>query len=73
MSVKRERVETEIKTGRVPEAMKRYGLGRNAVRDAAVAAGAVIKLGRSYLINFDRMDAYMDSLSGKGVNADGHI
>ena len=65
MSVPRERVETEVKTGRVPEAMKRYGLGRDTVRKTAESAGAVIKLGKTYLIDYGVMDAYLDKMRQK--------
>ena len=60
---KRPEADTSMKCGRLPEACRRYGLGRNAMRSLAQAASAEIKLGRSYLINFEKVDAYMDSLS----------
>lgn len=60
---KLEKQEPEIKTGRIDQACLRYGLGRNSIRKVAEAAGAEIKIGKSYLINFTKVDSYMDSLS----------
>lgn len=56
--------ETEIKTGRVDQACLRYGLGRDAMYQVAKDAGADIRIGRSFLINFTIMDKYFDSISG---------
>ena len=53
----------EQKYGRIEEAMKRYGLGRSSIRTLAKNAKAEIKFGRSYLINFKRVDEYLDSCS----------
>lgn len=62
-------VRTELgidaRTGRIEQACARYGVGRNTMRQIAEQAGAVIKIGRNYLINFQKVDAYMDSLSGE--------
>lgn len=60
---KRQESSTPPKCGRLPEACRRYGIGRTAMRTIAQKAGAEIKVGRSYLINFDKVDAYMDELS----------
>lgn len=53
------------KTGRIEQACARYGVGRNTMRQIAEQAEAVIRIGRNYLINFDKVDKYMDSLSGE--------
>ena len=53
----------EIKTGKIEQAWARYGLGRNTMRKVAGEAGAEIKIGKCYLINFSKVDAYMDSLA----------
>lgn len=62
-------VRTELgvdaKTGRIEQACARYGVGRNTMRQIAEQAGAVVRIGRNYLINFQKVDAYMDSLSGE--------
>ena len=58
---------TEPKTGRIQEAMKRYGLGRDTLKKVAARSGASIKIGKAYLINFDILDRYMDELSGRDV------
>ena len=48
------------------EAQRRYGLGRETMKKAALQAGAVIRIGRAWLVNFSVMDQYMDQLSGSG-------
>ena len=44
----------EIKTGKIEQACARYGLGRNTMRKVAGEAGAEIKIGKCYLINFSK-------------------
>lgn len=58
-----ERNEPEAKTGKIEQACQRYGLGKNTMRKVAEEAAAVIRIGKSYLINYTKVDAYMDSLS----------
>lgn len=53
----------EIKTGRLEQACARYGLGRNTMRTVAEEARAVIRIGKCYLINFEKMDKYMNEMS----------
>ena len=55
--------QTEVKAGRIEQACARYGLGKNTMRKVAGEAGAEIKIGKCYLINFTKVDAYMDSLA----------
>lgn len=55
--------EPEVKTGRINDAMRRYGLGRDSMKQLARAAAAEIKIGRTYLVNFDRVDKYLESVS----------
>lgn len=57
---KQERITPEIKTGRLDQACIRYSIGQNTMRQVAEDAGAVIRID---LINFTKVDAYMDSLS----------
>ncbi len=54
----------DVKTGRIDQACQRYGVGRNTMRQIAEDANAVIRIGRNYLIDFPKVDKYMDSLSG---------
>lgn len=54
---------TDAKTGGIDEACARYGLGKASMRRVAEDAGAVIRIGKRYLINFTRVDRYMDALS----------
>lgn len=54
---------TEVKTGKIDQACARYGLGRNTMRKTAQDAGAIIRLGKCLLINFSKVDAYMDQMS----------
>lgn len=58
-----ERVVPEIKTGTVKQACQRYGLGETMMRKTAKEAGAVARIGACFLVNFTKMDAYMDSLT----------
>lgn len=60
---KAERKEPEVKTGKLDQACMRYGLGRNTMRKVADEAGAVIKIGKCYLINYSKVDNYMDRIS----------
>lgn len=60
---KMERTSLEVKTGRIEQACERYGIGKSSMRQVAEDAGAVIRIGKSYLINFTKVDAYMDGLS----------
>ena len=55
----------DIKAGRIEQACQRYGVGRNTMRQIAEDANAVIRIGRNYLIDFPKVDKYMDALSGE--------
>lgn len=60
---KLERNEPDVKTGKLEQACLRYGLGKNSMRRVADEAGAVIRIGKCYLINYSKVDNYMDSIS----------
>ena len=60
MSYKRTQAEVGLKTIRVPEAQRRYGLGREGVKKIAKECGAVVRVGRSFLVNVERMDKFME-------------
>lgn len=60
---KMERSEPEMRTGKIEQACMRYGLGKNTMRKVADDAQSVIRIGKCYLINFSKVDAYMDSIS----------
>lgn len=51
------------RTGGIDEACARYGLGKTTMRHVAEEAQAVIRIGKRYLINFAKVDRYMDNLS----------
>lgn len=53
----------EVKTGGIDEACVRYSLGKASMRKVAEDAGAVIRIGKRYLINFVKVDQYMNSIS----------
>lgn len=62
----KKRLEREIekpKTMRIESACARYGVGRNSMRKIAEDAGAVVRIGKSYLINVSKVDKYMDDLT----------
>ena len=54
----------DVKTCRLEQACQRYGVGRNTMRQIAEQAGAVVRIGRNYLIDIPRVDEYMNVLSG---------
>ena len=58
-----ERLEPEAKTGRIEQACLRYGVGKSTMRQIATNAGAVIRVGKTYLVNYTKVDAYMDAIS----------
>ena len=58
-----ERYEPEAKTGKIEQACLRYGLGKNTMRKVAEEAAAVIRIGKCYLVNYSKVDKYMDSIS----------
>lgn len=60
---KMERISPEVKTGRIEQACERYSIGHNAMRQVAEDARAVVRIGKSYLINFTKVDEYLDSIS----------
>lgn len=55
--------EKEIKAAGIEEACLRYGLGKVNMRKIAEEAGAVIRIGKRYLVNFEKVDQYFDSIS----------
>ncbi|MCD8396690.1 MAG: DUF6462 family protein [Lachnospiraceae bacterium] len=61
-----QRLEPDARTGKIEQACMRYGLGRNTMHKVADEAGAVIRIGKCYLVNYAKVDAYMDKLSGAG-------
>ena len=48
-------------TGRIKDACARYNIGETAMRRLAKEAGACIKVGRSFLISYPKVDAYLES------------
>lgn len=60
MNRPREPIQTGIKTGRIKEAMARYCMGRDMTRKVAADAGALIKVGKICLYDFQIMDEYID-------------
>ena len=55
----------EIKTTKLDLACMRYGVGKNTMRLIAKNAGAVVRIGKSYLINVTKVDNYLDAMSGE--------
>lgn len=55
----------QVKTTKIEPACMRYGVGKNTMRKIAEDAGAVVRIGKSYLINISKVDKYMDALSGE--------
>ena len=61
----RKELGIDAKTGRIEQACARYSVGRNTMRQIAEQAGAVVRIGHIYLINFQKVDEFMDALSGE--------
>lgn len=62
----RKRIEdnsVEMKAGRINQACLRYNLGRDSMRKVAEDAGAIIRIGNCLLVNFSKVDTYLDSIS----------
>lgn len=59
-------IEATAKLGSVENACMRYGLGRSSMREIGKAAGAVVHVGRRFLLNYSILDKYFDDLSGDG-------
>lgn len=55
--------EREVKTGGIEEACARYGLGKSSMRKVAEDAHAIIRIGKRYLVNFGKVDLYMNTIS----------
>ena len=53
----------QMKCGRIDDGCKRYGFGRTTMRRVGEDAGAIIRLGKSVLYNFTKIDKYLDSIS----------
>lgn len=52
-----------VKTIGLLEACARYGLGKASLRRVAEDASAVVRIGKRYLVNVQRLDLYMDAIS----------
>ena len=63
--LERSNMGIEVKTGRIEQACARYGVGRSTMRQIAEKSGAIRRIGRNYLIDFQAVDRYLDSLSGE--------
>lgn len=57
-----------LRTGRIKDAMARYSLGRETIRNVAKEAGAIIRVGKVCLYDFERLDRYFASLAGGSGN-----
>ena len=53
----------EVITGDIAEGCARYGLGKASMRRVAEDAGAVVRIGRRYLIHFGKVDQYMAAVA----------
>lgn len=52
-----------MKSGPIATACMRYGVGKDTMRQIAEDANAVIRIGKLFLVNFTKVDLYMDSIS----------
>lgn len=49
-----------VKTGTINQAKTRYNIGRDSVMELAENARAIVHIGRRVLINFPKLDQYID-------------
>ena len=54
--LERSNMGIEVKTGRIEQACARYGVGRSTMRQIAEKSGAIRRIGRNYLIDFQAVD-----------------
>ena len=69
MKSRKERNAANVKLGRIENACGRYSLGRTTLRKLAEQAGAVVRIGSCYLIDFTVMDAYFDRIRNELASA----
>lgn len=50
-------------SGGIDEACMRYGLGKTTMRKVAEDANAIIRIDRRLLINYMKVDTYMNAIS----------
>ena len=53
----------QMKSAPIPEACQRYGVGRDTMRKIAEDANAIIRIGKCVLVNYTKVDTYMDAIS----------
>lgn len=54
---------TKMLTGTAADGCQRYGLGLSTMKRVAADAGAKIYIGRRLLLDFRKIDAYLEQLS----------
>lgn len=52
-----------VKLLSLDEGCERYSFGRATMRRVAQAAGAEIRIGRTYRLNAEKIDCYLDAVS----------
>ena len=57
--------EVVVKSGGINDACARYGLGKASMRKLAEDAKAIIRIGKRLLVNYAKVDAYLDEISGR--------
>lgn len=62
MKSRKKENEHNAKLGRIENACARYSLGRTTMKKLAIEAGATVKVGTCFLIDFTVMDAYFDKI-----------
>lgn len=53
----------QMKSGSLQEACNRYGVGKANMRRIAEDAHAIIRIGKSVIVNYSLIDKYLDSIS----------
>ena len=55
--------KAEIRTGSWDDGCARYSFGKPTMRKVAADANAVIRIGRRTVLNFSKIDRYLDAIS----------
>ncbi len=66
-SRKRSHADKAARYLRIPQAADRYNIGVNTLRRIATEADAVVRFGRTTLIDTKMIDGYLESLRGFAV------
>lgn len=62
----RAREAEKARYGRVDDVVSRYSIGKSTARKIGQEAGAVVKIGRAALYDYQKIDKYLEQLRERG-------